>query len=183
MSRLSKKPIVIPAGIEAEILQGTIRIKGPKGELSFTFHPAIEVLKENKKIKIKTKILTKKTKSLLGLSARMICAMIEGVIKRYEKQLIIEGVGYKANVEGEDLILETGFSHKVKMKIPEGLKITVAKNVISILGADKQVVGEFAAIIKKIKPPEPYKGKGIRYVNEKIKKKFSKKATAAASAA
>lgn len=181
MSRLSKKPINIPENIKISISGDSILVNGPKGELSFKLPSGVKVLIENKKVKLQGNLEDKNSKPLLGMSVRMINNMIKGVLSGYEKKLEISGVGYKANVQGEELLLDVGFSHSVNLKIPKGITVNVVKNLITVAGADKQMVGEFAANIKRIKPPEPYGGKGIKYEGENIKRKISKKATAAAS--
>lgn len=181
MSRLAKKPINIPDNIEISVSGSFLLVKGPKGELTFKLPSGLEVLIEKKKVKLQGMPEDKNSKPFLGMSVRMINNMIKGVLGGYEKKLEISGVGYKANVQGDELVLDVGFSHSVNLKITKGLTVSVAKNLITVAGADKQLVGEFSANIKRIKPPEPYGGKGIKYEGEKIKRKISKKATAAAS--
>lgn len=193
MSRIGKKPIKIPESVEVEIKDKKVTIKGPKGELIKEIRPEIIIeIKEGKIFVLPKSSATfqkkglgegitgkikesKKTKAFWGLTRTLIFNMIKGVIEGYEKKLQIEGLGYKANLEGEDLILDVGFSHPVKIKKPEGIKFSVEKNIITIVGINKEKVGETAAKIRKIKPPEPYKGKGIRYVGEQVRKKVGKK--------
>ncbi len=196
MSRIGKKPILIPASVEVKIEGSKVTIKGPRGELSKEFRPEIKIETKDEKILVgpQSEIIkkgklsprqarlsarqAKQTKSLWGLTRALIANMVKGVTEGYQKQLEIEGVGYRANLEGEDLVLRVGFSHLVKIKAPAGIKFLVEKNVITIFGADKESVGQIAAKIRAIKPPEPYKGKGIRYAGEQIRRKLGKKAVA-----
>jgi len=179
MSRIGKKPILIPEGVEVKIDAGKAIVKGPKGELSQEVRPEIGIeIKENK-ICIYPKRETKQTKAFWGLTRALVANMVKGVIDGYEKKLEMQGVGYRASLEGEDLVLQVGFSHPVKIKIPSELNVSLEKNIITISGIDKQLVGQFAAKIRKIRPPEPYKGKGIRYVGEVVRRKVGKKAVAA----
>lgn len=175
MSRIGKKSILIPANVEVKIDGMTVLVKGPKGELSFKVAPQIEVEKKEDKIFISINIETKLAKSLWGLSRVMIFNMIKGVTDGFEKRLEIQGIGFKAAIEGENLVLAVGFSHPVKVQVPKSLKVSVEKNIIIISGIDKELVGQYAANIRKIKPPEPYKGKGIRYVGEVVRRKVGKK--------
>lgn len=181
MSRLAKKPINIPDNVEVTVSDGSVLIKGPKGQLVFKLLPSIKVLIENKKLKLQLISGEKKSKSFLGTSFKTINNMIQGVRDGYEKKLEISGIGYKADVQGGKLLLDVGFSHSVEIKIPSELNVSVSKNIITVSGIDKQLVGQFASNIKRIKPPEPYGGKGIKYEGENIKRKISKKATAASS--
>lgn len=177
MSRIGKKPIPIPAGVEVKIDGNKIQVLGPKGEISKEIRPEI-------KIEIKEGIIslslrgeeTKENKSLWGLSAAIINNMIKGVTVGFEKKLEIQGVGYKSEIQGDILVLNVGFSHQVKMKISPQVKVSVEKNtLITVSGIDKELVGQIAANIRKVKPPEPYKGKGIRYLGEVVRKKVGKK--------
>jgi len=182
MSRIGKQPIQIPQGVQIEIQERVVKVKGPKGELSLTVVPEIEVITEDNQVKVfpKAKINNKNTKAFWGLYRSLINNMIIGVTQGYEKKLELKGIGYKAAVDGNgDLTLEVGFSHPVKITKPEGIEFTVEKNIITVSGIDKQKVGEMAARIRKIRPPEPYKGTGIRYLGEKIRMKLGKKAAGA----
>ena len=176
MSRIGKKPIEIPPGIDVKIEGQKVTIKGPRGELQRSVRPEIKLdFKEGKLF------LTGQDSSFLGLSRSLLANMVKGVIEGYEKKLEIEGIGYKANLEGQDLVLSVGFTHTVKIKAPEGkIKFVVEKNIITVSGADKELVGQLAARIRSIRPPEPYKGKGIRYQGEHIRRKLGKKAAATA---
>lgn len=178
MSRIGKKPVIIPHGVEVKIDGQKVVVKGPKGEISKDFRPDLIISSEDDKITVAVKEKTKATKSLWGFARAMIFNMIKGVIDGYEKKLEIEGVGFRANIEGDYLVLGVGFSHPVKVRTPEGIKFSVEKNVITISGVDKELVGQIAATIRGVKPPEPYKGKGIRYSGEYIRRKLGKKAVA-----
>ncbi|MDD2732212.1 MAG: 50S ribosomal protein L6 [Candidatus Pacebacteria bacterium] len=183
MSRLGKKPISIPEGVEIEIKGRLVAVKGPKGQLEREIRPEIKVEKKEKEIVLTPLIETKKTKSFWGLTRAIIANMIEGVVKGFEKKLQIEGVGYRANLEGDDLVLQIGFSHPVKIKKEQGINFSVEKNIITISGINKEKVGEMAAEIRAIRPPEPYKGKGIRYFGEQVRRKSGKKVVSSAGAA
>lgn len=180
MSRIGKKPIEIPKEAEVKIEKHQVIIKGPQGELSLAVRPEIEVLIKEEKVFIYPKKETKKTGAFWGSMRANLANAIKGVTKGFEKKLEIKGVGYRANLEGEDLNLQLGFSHPVKIKKPGGIKFSIDKNIITISGFDKQLVGETAAKIRRIRPPDPYKGKGVRYLGEVVKKKEGKKAIATA---
>jgi large subunit ribosomal protein L6 len=180
MSRIGKKPIEIPKEVQIRIEGQKVIVSGPKGNLEKEFRPEIGFEIKEGKIFLFPKIETKKTKALWGTYRQLIFNMIEGVQKGYEKKLEIEGLGYKASIEGENLVLRVGYSHPVIVTPPKGIKISVEKNIITVSGIDKELVGQIAAKIKKAKPAEPYKGKGIKYLGERIRKKVGKKATAAA---
>lgn len=176
MSRIGKKPILIPDDVEVKIEKQNVLIKGPKGELSLEIQPEIKVEMEDKKLLVKPKIETKKTKAFWGTTRALLANMIKGVREGYEKKLEIEGLGFKAQLSGENLLLYVGFSHPVEIKSPSGIKFSVDKNIIAVSGIDKKLVGQISANIRKAKPPEPYKGKGIRYLGEVIRRKVGKKA-------
>ncbi len=177
MSRIGKKPIQIPDAVEVNIKDKEVSVKGPKGELKRTICPEVEVVKRDKEIIVSIKKETdKKAKSLWGLTRTLIFNMVQGVVEGHEKKLEIQGVGYRANMEGEDLVLLMGYSHPVKIKKPENINFTIEKNIITISGIDKELVGQIAAKIRKVRKPEPYKGKGIRYVGEVVRRKVGKKA-------
>lgn len=179
MSRVGKKPIEIPENVEVKIEGQKVIIKGLKGELSREIRPEIKVEIKGNQIFVLPKEETKKTKAFWGLTRTLLANMIKGVTEGYEKKLEIEGLGFKALVEGEDLKLLVGFTHPVKIKIPQDIKFLVEKNVITVSGIDKEKVGLVAAMIRKVKPPEPYKGKGIRYQGEIVRRKVGKKAATA----
>ncbi len=175
MSRLAKKPIELPAGVTATQDHRTITITGPKGTLSREFRPEISIVIEGSTILVTLKGGDVFARSLLGTYASHIKNMIAGVTKGYEKKLVLEGVGFKSNVAGNSLDLALGFSHPVKVEIPAGITATADKNVITITGIDKELVGQFSAHVRSLKKPEPYKGKGFRYDDEVIRRKQGKK--------
>jgi len=179
MSRIGKKLIEIPQGVTAEISEKEIKVNGPKGELKQFIHHEIKVEIKDGKIFVSPKTeLSKKGRGLWGLYRALIANMVEGVSKGFEKKLEIEGVGFKANVEGNTLILNLGFTNPVKIEKIEGVSFLVEKNVITVSGADKERVGHMAALIRKQKKAEPYKGKGIKYKGEVIRRKEGKKVVA-----
>ena len=179
MSRVGKKPILIPEGVEVKIEEQKVEIKGPKGELSLEIRPEIKVERKENQILALPQRQVKKTKAFWGLTRALLANAIQGVTKGYEKKLEIQGIGYKPSLDGKDLNLQIGFTNPVKIKAPEGIGFLVEKNIITISGIDKGLVGEIAAKIRKIRPPEPYKGKGIRYLGEIVKRKAGKKAATA----
>jgi len=180
MSRIGKKEILIPAGVEVTINGQDISVKGPKGSLKMVSAPEIAVEIKEKEIHFTPKKEDLKSKALWGLTRTLVSNMVDGVTKGFEKKMEINGVGFKAGVEGKKLILSVGLSHTVDIPAPEGIEFKVEKNVITVSGIDKGLVGQVSAQIRRVKKPEPYKGKGIRYVGEIIKKKLGKKAAAGA---
>lgn len=175
MSRIGKMPIVIPAGVDVKIDGSTVTVKGPKGELTRTVHPNMIVEVENNEIKVSRPNDEKQNRSLHGLTRSLIANMVEGVEKGYSKELEVNGVGYRAAKQGKDLVLNIGFSHNVVMPEIDGITVDVPNpNKIIISGPDKQKVGQFAAEVREKRPPEPYKGKGIKYVDEHIRRKEGK---------
>lgn len=177
MSRLGKMPIKLEAGVQARIEDGFIIVKGPKGELKEKLHDLVivEIGTEDIKVSVKN-IENKKEKSLWGLFASLIKNMIIGVKEGFFKKLEINGVGYKAAVSGNKIVLNLGFSHPINFQLPEGISAQVEGNVITLSGINKYLVGETAAQIRKIRKPEPYKGKGIKYIDEVILRKAGKTA-------
>ena len=177
MSRIGEKSIDLPENVRLEITDNTVIVEGPKGKLSYKLPQGISIEIENRKLKIKRKDDSKILKSLHGLVRSLIFNMIRGVLEGYQKDLEIVGVGYKAQVKGSCLILNLGFSHPVEFPIPEDVKIACPKlTEITITGADKQRVGQVASDVRRIFPPEPYKGKGIRYKGESVRRKLGKQA-------
>jgi len=177
MSRVGKKPISIPAGVEVKIDGGFVVVKGPKGELRQQLHPRVTATIEAGQILIKVADESaKEDRALWGLFGSLIRNMVIGVTTGFSKKLEIVGVGFSATVSGKKLVLKVGFSHPVNYDIVDGIDIKTEGNAIIISGADKQLVGEVAAQIRKIKKPEPYKGKGIKYANEQIIRKAGKAA-------
>lgn len=179
MSRIGKKPILIPQGVEVKIEGEEVLIKSPKGELRKEIPPEIGIELKEGKIFVFSKIESKKTKALWGLTRALLANMFQGVTQGYEKKLEIEGLGFKAFLEEKDLLLEVGLTHPIKIEALEGIKFSVEKNIISVSGIDKEKVGQIAAKIRSVRPPEPYKGMGIRYLGEQIRKKVGKKVVAA----
>ncbi|MBL7156263.1 MAG: 50S ribosomal protein L6 [Candidatus Pacebacteria bacterium] len=179
MSRIGKQPIKIPEGVEVKIDKQKIAIKGPKGELIRNVRPEIKIEIKDNYILVSEKTITKNSKAFWGLERALLQNMVIGVLTGFEKQLEIRGIGYKAKMEGEKIILETGFSHSTEIIPEKEIKIEVNKNIISISGIDKVKVGQMAAKIRKVRPPDRYKGKGIRYLGEEIKLKPGKKAITA----
>jgi len=177
MSRIGKNPITIPTGVEVKLGEGLIMVKGPKGSLEQKIHPKVSVEVIDNAVSIKVKDETDRSqRALWGLFGSLIKNMILGVTQGFEKKLEINGVGMKYAVSGNKVILNVGFSHPVEYAIPAGISIAVEGNVLTVTGIDKQVVGEVAAQIRKIKKVEPYKGKGIKYVGEEYIKKAGKAA-------
>ena len=183
MSRLGKKPIQVPSGVTVAVVNGTVTVKGAKGELSLALHPhtTVTLAEGGKEINVgvlnPTELLDR---GLWGLTHKLVKNMLEGVLKGFEKQLELVGVGFKAAVSGTKLNLDLGFSHPVVFELPKGVTAKVEKNVITLAAADKQLVGQTAAAIRKLRKPEPYKGKGIRYVGEAVRQKAGKAAKAGA---
>lgn len=179
MSRIGKKPIEIPEGVKVETNDKEIKVSGPKGELKQSIHREIKVEINDGKILVAPKgELSKKGRGLWGLYRALISNMVEGTSKGFEKKLEIEGVGFKAAVDGNNLVLNLGFTNPVKIEKIEGVNFAVEKNVITVSGSDKERVGYMAALIRKQKKAEPYKGKGIKYQGEKIRRKEGKKVVA-----
>ena len=181
MSRIGRQPITVPAGVDV-VLDGThVAVKGPRGSLERDLHADMHVVQEDGVIRVERPSDERLHRSLHGLTRTLVANMIEGVTNGYEKRLEIVGVGYRAALKGSDLELALGFSHSVEFPPPEGIEFEVpAPNRITIRGIDKQLVGQVAANIRKIRKPEPYKGKGIRYEGEHVRKKAGKAAKGAA---
>lgn len=183
MSRIGKQPVVIPAGVEASLKDRVVSVKGSKGTLTLTLHPHIAVVIDGGAAMVSVKNAEdKKDNALWGTTRQLIENMIEGVTKGFNKKLEAVGVGYKVAASGPKLTLEVGFSHPVVITMPAGISVAVEKNTISISGIDKQMVGETAARIRRIRKPEPYKGKGIKYIDEVIRRKAGKAAKTGAAA-
>lgn len=175
MSRIGKKPIEIPAGVEVKIEGNKVTVKGPKGTLVNEFSPAISIKQEGNEIIVTRPSDEAEHRSLHGLTRTLVANMVTGVTEGYTKQLEVNGVGYRASKQGKDLVLNLGFSHPVVMPEIEGISIEVPNpNLVIITGADKQKVGQFAAEVREKRPPEPYKGKGVKYAGEYIRRKEGK---------
>src|SRR3989344_5483709 len=177
MSRIGKKPVAVPDGVSAKIENGIAEIKGPKGALSLRIPHGIAVSQKEKDLLVIPEYESRETKKLWGTVRSLLANMVDGVTKGYEKRLEVEGVGYPATLTGKDLELTLGFSHPVKMAAPAGIEFRVEKNAITVSGISKELVGRVAAEIRALKKPEPYKGKGIHYTGEIIRRKAGKKAT------
>jgi len=178
MSRIGKEPIGLPIGVEVNIVDRKIMVKGTKGTLEFDFGYEIEVKKDGDQIIVEKIGKTQNVPALWGTTRAIINNLIIGVTEGFKKQLELQGVGYKMNVQGKKIVFNLGFSHPIEKEIPEGLLIEIDKDILSISGCDKQKVGQFAAEIRMLKKVEPYKGKGFRYVGEQIIKKEGKKTVA-----
>lgn len=180
MSRIGKQPIPIPSGVNVEISDQLVKLRGPLGQLSYRLRPEVRVEISQNALSVKPAVASKKTPAYWGLTRAKLAAMIEGVSRGFEKKLEFEGIGYRANLEGDGLIkFFLGFSHPVEFRAPTGIKFRVEKNIIVVSGVDKELVGRISAAIRSLKPPEPYKGKGIRYHGETIRRKVGKKAVTA----
>lgn len=188
VSRVGKKSILIPEGVKVTVMNNLVSVKGSRGELQREVHPELVVEvkthgeegKDQSEIVIRPRAPSKKSSALWGLMRSLIANMIEGVSRGFEKKLEFEGIGYRALVEGDTLVMQLGFSHPVRFKAPPSIKFLVEKNMISVSGFDKEEVGRVASLIRAQKPPEPYKGKGIRYQGEVVRRKAGKKAVASA---
>lgn len=177
MSRIGKQPIIIPEGVDIRIDNGKIFVTGPKGELTQDIHPSVKLDQKDGQILVSVKDPEeKKQKSLWGLFRRLIANMVIGVTEGFSKRLEVNGVGYKAAVKGDVLDLQLGYSHPIEYKIAKGIEISVEKNLITVSGIDKQQVGQVSAEIRLLRKPEPYKGKGIKYIDEVIRRKVGKTA-------
>lgn len=179
MSRIGKNPVTIPDGVTVDHKGQTLHVKGPKGELTVVIHPDIKITVVDKTVTVERPSDSNLHKSLHGLSRTLIANAIHGVKEGYRRELEIAGVGFKATVQGNTLVLNIGYSHPVNFPAPKGITISIDKenkNMIIVEGVDKQLVGETAAKIRALKKPEPYKGKGIHYMGEKIRRKAGKSA-------
>ncbi|MFH1890410.1 MAG: 50S ribosomal protein L6 [Candidatus Kuenenbacteria bacterium] len=175
MSRIGKKPIKIPVGTTVNIDGQVVTAKGPKGELSYKVHPSVKIGKKDNSLELSiSRVEDKKEKELWGTNRQIVNNVIIGVSDGYTRQLEINGVGYKAELKGNILALHVGYSHSIEFELPEGVIARVEKNVITLESIDKQLLGETAARIRKVRKPEPYKGKGIKYMEEVIRRKAGK---------
>jgi len=176
VSRIGRLPIVVPKGVEVKIEGSTVYVKGPKGELQFTFPASMEVIFQEETIEVKRPSDERNHRSLHGMTRALINNMVLGVSNGFEKILEVNGVGYRAEVQDKGLILHVGYSHPVIMEPPFGISFDTNMRLrqIKVMGYDKQLVGQVAANIRKVRPPEPYKGKGIKYLEEKIRRKAGK---------
>lgn len=175
MSRLAKKPVVVPKGVEVNVSDSVVTVKGPKATLTLPLHRSVGVTVTPEGVMVEKKDETRLARALVGTFVAHVKAMISGVVTPFKKVLEINGVGYKVEQKGTDLVFALGFSHPVVMKVPTGITATIVKNVITLEGADKQALGQFAAEVRDLKRPEPYLGKGIKYQEEVIRRKQGKK--------
>lgn len=175
MSRIGKNPILIPKDVEVKIENQEVTVKGPKGELSREVRPEIKVSQKDGKIFVLPQRETKKTKAFWGLTRSLVANMVQGVSEGFEKKLRLKGLGFKAEVKDNILVLRVGFSHPVSVKTPEGIKFSMEGNIVTVSGIDKEKVSQTAASIRKIRKPEPYKGIGIRYIDEVVRRKPGKR--------
>ena len=176
MSRIGTKPVTIPSGVSASVEGQTIKVKGPKGQLQFVVHDDVAVKLDNNVVTVTPRVETNRARAQYGTARAQIANLVAGVTKGFEKKLEITGVGYRAAMQGKNLQLALGYSHDVIFPIPEGIQIAVPKPTeITITGSDIQKVGQVAAEIRAFRPPEPYKGKGVKYVDEFIFRKEGKK--------
>lgn len=178
MSRIGKLSIQVPDSVEVRIDGQEVTVKGPKGELKREFPRRAKISIDDKELKVEVKD-KENDKAIWGLSRALLNNMVLGVTDGFTKELEINGVGYKADVQGTKLVLNVGYSHSVEMPIPEGIAVKVEKNLIALSGFNKEILGQFAANVRKVRPPEPYKGKGIKYLKEHVRRKVGKKAIAA----
>lgn len=177
MSRIGRKPIAIPAGVEVKVDGSVVTVKGPKGTLTNTFKPDMAIAVEGNEVVVTRPSDNKEHRSLHGLTRTLIANMIQGVTEGFKKELQVNGVGYRVQKQGTNLVMNLGFSHQVIMPEIDGITIEVpGPNSIIISGPDKQKVGQFAAEVREKRPPEPYKGKGIKYIDEHIRRKEGKAA-------
>ena len=175
MSRIGKKPVTVPQGVNLDLQGSTVAVKGPKGELRRTLHPEMKLTLSDGNLTVERPSEDKRHKALHGLTRTLVQNMVEGVSKGFTKTLEIQGVGYKAEAKPYGVNLIVGYSHPVKYEAPKGIKISVENNtVVKVEGADKEVVGQVAAELRSVRPPEPYKGKGIRYQGEQVRRKAGK---------
>lgn len=175
MSRIGKMPVALPKGVNISIDGSTVKVKGPKGELSQTFHPDMSIQQKDGKIVVETPE-DPAYNAMHGLTRALLNNMVKGVSEGFSKTLEIEGVGYRGELQGKNLVLALGFSHPVPVEAPAGITFTVDKTqrIITVEGPDKQMVGQVASNIRSLRPPEPYKGKGIHYQGEKVRRKAGK---------
>lgn len=175
MSRIGKKPIVIPSGVKIDISGSDVTVSGPKGSLTQAIVPGIKLQVQENELSVVTENQSRKTRSFQGLTRSLVANMIQGVSEGVKKVLEISGLGYKAELDGSTVVLNLGYSHAVRFALPEGITASIEKNtIVTLSGIDKQKVGQVAANIRSLRKPEPYKGKGIRYSNEKIRRKAGK---------
>lgn len=177
MSRIGKKPVIIPEGVTVTVANSIVAVKGPKGELNFQYHGDVDVKIVEKEIIVERKVNSKNVAALWGTTARMAENMIEGVTVGFKKQLELNGVGFRMAIAGKTITLALGFSHPVIVEVPKELEVIIEGNTMTVSGIDKHAVGQFSANIRALKPVEPYKGKGFKYVGEHVRRKEGKKSS------
>ena len=181
MSRIGRMPITVPGGVKVHVADGTVRVEGPKGKLSRTIPDQMAVAVEGKTVKVTRLAETRRARGIHGLTRRLVANMVDGVSKGFTRVLEINGVGYRADARGSIVHLTLGFSHPIAFQLPPGVTAKVDKQVVVTLeGPDREELGQIAAALRELRPPEPYKGKGMKYAEEKIRKKAGKAAGAAA---
>lgn len=179
MSRIGKRPVSVPEGVQVAVSDGTFSVKGPRGELSLDVHPELTLRIEDGEVKVERPSDSARHKALHGLTRTLVANMVTGVTSGFTKTLEIVGVGYRAEKRGDQIVLSLGFSHPVQYRPPRGITVEVPNpTTVTVQGADKQTVGQVAADIRGFRPPEPYKGKGIRYQGEQVRRKAGKTAGA-----
>jgi large subunit ribosomal protein L6 len=176
MSRVGKKPIDIPKGVTVNVSGQTVTVKGPKGQLALVAHPSVKIATEGAEVVCTRLEETREGRAVHGLVRAQVANMINGVSTGFQRRLEINGVGYRAEVSGKKLVLQLGYSHPVEYQLPDGITAIIEKNVLTLSGIDKQLLGATAAKIRSFRPPEPYKGKGIKYAEETILRKVGKAA-------
>jgi large subunit ribosomal protein L6 len=176
MSRIGRMPVSIPQGVSVDVQKNSVAVKGPKGEISRTFDPAMQIELEDNTIVVQRPTDHRRHRSLHGLTRALLNNMVVGVSQGFSRRLEIQGVGYRAELQGKNLVLHVGYSHPVVIEPPDGISFEIEKGYrdISVMGVDKELVGEVAARIRRVRPPEPYKGKGIRYSGEYVRRKAGK---------
>ena len=176
MSRVSSNPVKVPSGVEVKIDQGKVTVKGAKGQLELVINKAVSIAQEDGELTFKARSKDKFSDAMSGTTRSLLNNMVHGVTNGFEKRLTLIGVGYRAAAKGKILNLQLGFSHPIDYKLPEGIEIqTPSQTEIIVIGIDKQLVGQVAADIRSFRPPEPYKGKGVRYTDERVRRKEAKK--------
>ncbi len=186
MSRIGAKTIAVPSGVTVEVKSGVVHVKGSKGELTYKLLPEIGIDVEGSTVRVKRVLENPESKARHGLTRALLVNMVKGVAEGHERKIEIVGVGYKAQIKGKVLAMSLGFSHPVDFKLPDGIEVVQDeknKNLLTIRGIDKQLVGQVASNLRELRPPEPYKGKGIRYTDETVRRKPGKAAAAKATAA
>ncbi len=177
MSRVGKKEIIVPNKVDIDYSGGKVEVKGEKGTLSLTLNPGVDLLVYKKTIKVIARNDSKTSRSLQGLTRSLLANMVTGVSHGFEKSLEINGIGYRAELKGRNLLFNLGYSHPINFELPKGIDAVLNRNIVKLTGISKDKLGQVASLIRQLKPPEPYKGKGIKYVGEYIRRKAGKTGT------